>query len=126
MSGNHGKGEEDFSMWQGNAGTPRNRDPRAHAGYDLEADSGSRQRLRLFAAAAENEWVAALKAHHVPAGARMLDQNRVDLLLRQAVITRRLAGEDAQRFSRRFFEQRLDRKSVVDDHFEQGAARRSA
>ena len=39
------------------------RDRRGDAGHDLERDAGGRERLRLLAAAAEDERVAALEAH---------------------------------------------------------------
>ncbi len=45
-------------------------DAGGHAGHDLEGDAGGAQRLRLLAAAAEHERVAALQAHDGPAGPR--------------------------------------------------------
>ena len=47
-------------------------------GDDLEGDPGGEQRLELLAAAAEDERIAALERHHVPAGAARLDEQRVD------------------------------------------------
>ena len=72
-------------------------DGRADAGDDLERDPGPRQRLGLLAAPAEDERIAALEPHDPPPAPRVQDQERVDLLLRQRVVARGLAGEDAPR-----------------------------
>ena len=46
------------------AGQRRAGKARGEAGHDAEADAGARQRERLFAAAAEDERIAALEAQH--------------------------------------------------------------
>ena len=56
--------------------------PGGDAGHDLERDAGLAQHQRLLAAAPEHERVAALEAHDAAAGARVLDQQPVDLVLR--------------------------------------------
>ena len=52
----------------GDAGIGRHRHRRGHAGDDLKGDARLGQFLGLFAAAAEDEGVAALEAHHGQAG----------------------------------------------------------
>ena len=66
-----------------------------HAGHDLERHARRGQRLRLLAAAPEHERVAALQPHDAPAGAAELDEQRVDLLLRQRGRARLLARRSA-------------------------------
>ena len=58
---------------------------RGHAGHDLERNAGVGQRFGLFAAAAEDERIAALEAHDGEAAARALDQHGADLVLGEGV-----------------------------------------
>jgi hypothetical protein len=51
----------------------------------IPAYAGRRERLRLLAAAAEHERIAALQAHDALALVRQPDQQRVDLLLARGV-----------------------------------------
>ena len=69
----------------------------------------------LLAAAAEDERVAALEPHHPLAGARAVDQHRVDLVLGQVVPVRRLAAVDDLDVRVQPVEQ-LARRQPVDDH----------
>jgi hypothetical protein len=98
------------------AGVGGDRHRGAHPGHDLERDPGLREGQRLLAAPAEHERVAALQAHHEPTGAGVLDQERVDPGLRQAVGARVLAREDAEGARRRLVEQRRVDQAIVDDH----------
>ena len=56
------------------------------AGYDFELDAVRAQHFQFLAAAAEHERIAALQPHHALAGARVLEHQRVDLLLRGVVV----------------------------------------
>ncbi len=51
--------------------------------------------LQFLAAAAEDERVAALQAHHLPTFARQANKQRVDVLLRHAVMAALLADVNA-------------------------------
>jgi hypothetical protein len=90
-------------------------DGRSDAGHDLEGHAGGDQRGRLLAAAGEHEGIATLEPHHRLPTAPALDQQVVDLGLRQAHVPRRLADVDALGGGGCQIEQRLLRQSVVDD-----------
>ena len=67
------------AMRDRNAGEGRRRDRRAHARHDLERDPGRRERQRFFAAAAEDERVAALEPHdRLPARAARIISRWMD------------------------------------------------
>ena len=66
----------------------------ADARHDLVVDAGLVQRLRLLRAAAEDKRIAALQTHDQLAGLAVLDEARVDLILRHRNIARRLACVD--------------------------------
>ena len=70
-----------LAMRQRNSRERRPRDRRRDAGHHFELDLRARQRLGLFAAAPEDERVAALEPHHDAPLARVLDQHRVDFRL---------------------------------------------
>ena len=74
-------GRRQTAMRDRDAGVGRRGDPRRHAGDDLEAHPGRRQCARLFPAAAEHEWVAALQSNHALPIVRKGDQQRVDVTL---------------------------------------------
>ena len=65
--------------------------------------------------AAEDERVAALEPHHPLAGQRVLDQQRVDLLLRHRAAARQLRGVDDLDVGGQRRQQRLRREVVGDD-----------
>ena len=96
-------------------GVGRSGERRADTGHDLERDPGAREGLGLFAAAAEDERIAALEPHDPTPAPRVQDQERVDLLLRQRVMPRGLAGEDAASAGRLVEEPRIDEPVVHDD-----------
>ena len=77
----------------------------------------------LFAAATEDERIAALQPHDPPSAPRVQDQERVDLLLRQRVVARGLPGEDAPG-ARRLVEETRVHEPVVDDDLRARAAAR--
>ena len=77
------------AMRHRNAGQLRRRHRRRHAGHDLEGDAGHRQRQRFFAAAAEDERVAALEPHDALAAPRGADHQPVNRLLLDAVAAAR-------------------------------------
>ena len=86
-------------------------------GTTSNGDAGRAQRLRLLAAAAEHERVAALEAHDESArGARARPASR-RLVLRHATAARRLAGVDQQAARRRARSSSgVAGQAVVDDH----------
>ena len=60
--------------------------PAVTPGTTSNVDPGRGQRLRLLAAAAEDERVAALEPDDAAPGARALDHQRLDLLLRHRAL----------------------------------------
>ncbi len=81
-------------MGDGNAGIRGRRDGGGDAGDDLKPHAGGHQCLAFLAAAAKNEWVAALEAHDAPAFEALLDQQAVDLVLGHRVAGGLLADVD--------------------------------
>src|SRR5439155_6316856 len=65
--------------------------------------------------AREHERVAALEPHHLQTGLALLDEQRVDVVLRDAWPPRRLAHADALRAWRGEVEQARHGEAVVDD-----------
>ena len=92
-------------------GADRARDP----GHDLEAHARSGQRLGFLAAAPEHERVAALEPHHGRARAAALHEQRVDLVLGELDLARRLAGRDELRTGRSKVQEGRRGEPVVDD-----------
>ena len=71
VAGGEGDGARQPAMGQRNARVGRRGDGGGDAGDDDEGDAGVDERLGLFAAAAEDERIAALEAHDdLPARAR--------------------------------------------------------
>src|SRR5260370_25236628 len=58
---------------------------RGDAGHDLEREAGIGQRFGFFAAAAEDEGVAAFEADYGEAAARAVDEHTADFVLREFV-----------------------------------------
>src|ERR1051326_6611401 len=78
----------------GDAGVRGAGDGRGDARHDLEGDAGGGELLRLFAAAAEDERIAALEADDALPILRLGHEQRVDLVLRQRVRAGALADVD--------------------------------
>ena len=85
MARHEGYAVSEISMRQGNAGVGGAAGGRGDTGHHGEVDRGLRQRFQFFAAAAEDERVAALAAHHALALAGVPDQQLVDFLLAGAL-----------------------------------------
>ena len=85
--GDEGDRRRDAAMRDGNARVRRRGDARRHARHDLERHARLGERLRLLAAAAEDERIAALEPHDALPLAPELDEQRVDR--RPAAPTRR-------------------------------------
>ena len=93
-----------------------NRDGGGHAGNDFERDALLAQRLRLLSSAAEDERVAAFEAGDGIPPFRLVNEELVDLPLREGVIAPLLAGVDPARFSSGVTENLRADQMVVDDH----------
>jgi hypothetical protein len=104
--------------WDARVG--RRRDPRRYPRHHLEADAGGGERLRLLAAAAEHERVAALQAHDPVPGSSELDELRVDLLLRGSRCPRLLAHVAELGVGARALECTGRDQAVVEDHLRRG------
>ena len=64
----------------------------------------------------EHARIPALQPHHPSPTPGVLDQQRVDVLLRKRVVARRLAHIDAQGMWRGFVEERRIEQAVVENH----------
>ena len=100
---------------QRDAGVAGHTAGRGDARHHLERRCRGGQRLHLLAAAAEDERVAALEAHHLLAFARQSHQQRVDFLLRHAVVVALLADVDALGVGGRSGQHLGRHQVVVDD-----------
>src|SRR5450756_238225 len=81
------------------AGVGRAADSRRDAGHHRKIDSRPCERLEFFAAAAEDEGVAALEPHHAPSLPSVLDQQVVDRRLARILTARGLADADPRRIA---------------------------
>ena len=102
-------------MGQRNSRIGRDGHRRAHAGNDLERDAGAGQGFGLFAAATEDERIAALQPYDPAAAPRVHDQERVDPLLGQRVVAGSLTRVDTPRARGLVEESRVDQPVVHDD-----------
>ena len=93
-----------------------NGDGGRHAGNDLERDARLPEDLRLLAAAAEDEGVAALEAGHDVPPPGLLDEAPVDLLLGEGVVAPLLAGVDPTGLLSGMEKNLRADQMVVDDH----------
>ena len=101
MAGDDREAGAEVAVRDGNARIRRHGGVRRHAGHDLERNARVGQRLGFFAAASEDERIAALETHDELAFPRFAEDERVDDLLRiAAVVARFLAAEDEFRRGR--------------------------
>src|SRR5205823_12528299 len=90
------------AMRDRNPGVRGTRDRRRDARHDLEVDAGRDELLGLLAAASETERIAALEPHDALSLARFVDEELIDLILRQRVRARSFAdGNTLARDERR-------------------------
>lgn len=90
---------------------------RGDAGDRFVRNAIRAQKLELLAAASEHERIAAFQAHHPPAGARVLLQQRIDALLRGLVILAdALADVDALGVAARKFKDIRAHQPIEQDH----------
>ena len=82
VPGDNREGVDDAALGDGNTGERRDGNRGGDAGDDLAGKACVRERLQLLEAAAEDIRIAALETHDALAGASVLDEQLVDLLLR--------------------------------------------
>src|SRR5207249_3556671 len=75
-----------ISMRDGNAGIRRYRDGARYARHNLKRNPRFGKGFRFFAAAAENERIAALQSAYVLAFASLFDHQPLDVLLLNALL----------------------------------------
>ncbi len=92
VAGDEGDGVIDVAVGDRDAGIAEAADAGGDARHQTEGDARIDQRQRLFAAAAEDEGVAALQAQHALAGPRQFDEARRDVALLRARLAAALAG----------------------------------
>ena len=85
VAGDEGDGRSMFAMGERDSGVGGDAQRRGHAGYDLKRDAGIGQRFGFFAAAAEDEGVAAFEADYGESAARPVDEHAADFVLREFV-----------------------------------------
>ncbi len=73
------------AMGERHAAVGRDPEGRRHAGDHFERNAGVGQSFQLFAAASEDEWVAAFQTHDREAAARAVDHHAADLFLRECM-----------------------------------------
>ena len=78
-------------MGDRDAGVGRASNRRRNARHDLDRNARRDQLLGLFAAATEDEWIAAFEAHDALPLLRLVDEQLIDLVLRQRVCAGPLA-----------------------------------
>jgi hypothetical protein len=81
----NGEAGVEVAVRHGNAGVGRGGQGSGDAGDNLERHARGCERFALLPAPAEDEGVAALEAHDALARAPVLDQQRVDAVLRHGV-----------------------------------------
>ena len=101
-------------MRDGNASQCRRRHGGGDPRDDVDANTGSGDRQRFFAAAAQHERIAALQAHHMFAAARHGDEQPVDVFLTDAAAAGALTDAEARRVRRQ--RQHLGRHERVVQH----------
>ena len=114
-----------FAMRERHARVRRDAQRRRDSRHDFESYARRGQRFGFFAAAPEDERIAALQPHHVQAAPRALDQHGADLFLAECVHGFFLADVDALGRGGRQVEQRGVGQMVVQDRvrgLEQAAA----
>src|ERR1041385_172527 len=116
MAGDDRKRRSGTAMGERNTGVGRYGDCGTHAGNDLERYTCVRQSNRLFAAAPEDKWIAALQANDFVACMRALDQYTVDVSLRGAMMTRLFADVDFCCRIGSFCQYRGIHELIIDDH----------
>ena len=102
-------------MRERHAGVGGDAQRRGDAGDDFEGDAGIGQRFGLFAAASEDERIAALEPDHGEAAARALDQHGADLFLGEGVGGFLLADVEALGVGRGEIEQGVGGEVVEED-----------
>ena len=115
MTRDHDEAGGHPAMRDGDPGQRGRGHGRADAGHDLEGDAGLGEGERFFAAAAEDEGIAALEAHHALAALGGADQDAVDLLLGDVVAARALADVEALRLARELEHGRVHQRVVEDE-----------
>lgn len=97
VAGHYGKRGTVVAMGHGDAGRGGDCDRRGYAGDYLERHTCLMQGFRLLAPTSEDERVSALQSRNAQPRSCSIDQQRVDVLLPQRVVTAPLAHEDAFR-----------------------------
>ena len=111
-----GKRRRNAAVRDGNARVSRHRDGGRDARHDLKRQAVLLEQQTLFAAAAEDEGIAALEAHDCLALFRLVDEQLIDVRLLHRVVARRLADVDELGITRRPAEDAIIREAVVDNN----------
>ena len=115
VAGHESDGGGVLAMGEGDAGVGGDAERGGDSGDDLESDAGIGEGLGLFAAAAEDEGVAALEADDGQSTAGALDQHAADFILGEFVGGLLFADIDAFGARRGEFEESGRGEVVVED-----------
>src|SRR6266496_4209016 len=102
-------------MGEWNLQARRRRDAGRDAGNDLDGNAGRAQGVELLAAPAEKERIAAFQPDDGLASLSPLDEERVDLLLRNTVSAFCLADRDQLGLAARVIEHAFADQAVVEN-----------
>ena len=116
VAGDDVQRRREIAVRHGNAVVGGNGDGRRDAGHDFVGHAMLGEQLELLAAAAEHERVAALQAHDLVAGERLVEQHLADLLLAHRVVRSALAHVDRARVARNAGQHAIAHERVVHDH----------
>ena len=105
-----------IAMRDRNARISRTGNRRADARHDFKRHTCRSKLGRLFATAGKNHRIPTLEPHHRFSGLGLLDDERVDLILRHRVILRAFADMDLHAAGFGPVEQLGITKSIVDQH----------
>src|SRR3990167_807349 len=102
-------------MRQRNAGVSRNCHGRTYPRDDLEGNPRAYQRFGFFSTPTKNKRIPAFEPHDHQAAFCVGNKELMNLLLRQAVISREFTGKDALGLWRRLFQEDGVYKAVIED-----------
>jgi hypothetical protein len=116
VAGDDGDRRRDTPVRHRDPGIGRDGDGGTHPRNDLERDAGGGEGHRLLSSAAEHERIAALEPDDPTPTARVGNEERVDVLLRERVNRPRLAHEDAPGVGGRQLDHAGMDETIVDDN----------
>src|SRR5262245_30263736 len=116
MSRDYGEGRCELPMGNWDTGVSRHCHCGANTRDNLVRDLSISQRLRLFAAATKNDWIAPLEPHDLAAKPGVVNECSVDFFLSDAMAAGLLADKNPRGCRRRLFEEFHVHQLIVNDN----------